>query len=165
MKLDKYLGQGSPGSTAHLNPEEYVIGRSFSQKIFQYHFFSTGMSQMSDKVSGSEPWNSAICPNVRTTEISELCRDIVLIDPLSSRHDSQGAPAVAARAGKPEANLYPYYTFLNRGSLQSKVAILGRKQWGFRCHLIISCFHSLTTFSLICCDTTRKIVYLNTVNN
>ena len=106
---------------------------------------------MSDKVSWSSTWNFAvcpICPNVRATEI---CRDIVLMDPLSSRHDSHGAP-VAAKAGMPQGNLYPYYTFLNRGSLQSKVAILGRKQWGFRCHLIISCFQRslITTFRVIC---------------
>ena len=79
------------------------------------------------------------------------------MDPLSSRHDSHGAP-VAAKAGMPQGNLYPYYTFLNRGSLQSKVAILGRKQWGFRCHLIISCFQrSLTTFRLICCVRIQNI--------
>ena len=66
-------------------------------------FLSTGMQQMSDKVSGSPgsaTWNCAICPfcpNVRATEISR--DDIVLMDPLippSSRHDSHGAPAVAA---------------------------------------------------------------------
>ena len=115
MKLDKYLGQGIRilHSTARLNPEEYVIGISCSQKIVSYHFSPQVCSKCQIRCLDHLDQRPGIVLFVRFVQMSEQLKypetSQVLMDPLiplSSRPDSHGAPAAVAAAGEFISLLY-----------------------------------------------------------